>query len=107
MGIVTPQPEPDMAPPEVKAMLTAARRSHPLYRSVALQLVSEILNSRLFTTVRDTLGLTYDVSFELALYDRLRTGWFSVNVTSQPNKIDQARNAGPLLGARLSFRAPA
>jgi len=37
-------------------------------------LLTEIINSRLFTTVRDTLGLTYDVSFELSLFDRLPSG---------------------------------
>lgn len=40
--------------------------------------------------MRDTLGLTYDVSFELATFDRLRTGWFCVNVTSYPDKIHDA-----------------
>ena len=34
--------------------------------------------------VRDSLGLTYDVSFELSLFDRLPSGWFHVNVTSTP-----------------------
>jgi len=43
-----------------------------------------MINSRLFTTVRDSLGLTYDVSFELSLFDRLPSGWFHVNVTSTP-----------------------
>lgn len=28
------------------------RRSHPLYASVCLQLLTEVINSRLFTTVR-------------------------------------------------------
>ena len=37
--------------------------------------------------MRDTLGLTYDVSFELSLFDRLAPGWFVVNVTSTPQKI--------------------
>lgn len=37
--------------------------------------------------VRDSLGLTYDVSFELSLFDRLAPGWFVVNVTSTPQKI--------------------
>jgi predicted Zn-dependent peptidase len=32
---------------------------------VSLQLLAEVINSRLFTTVRDSLGLTYDVSFEV------------------------------------------
>jgi hypothetical protein len=47
-------------------------------------LLTEMINSRLFTTVRDSLGLTYDVSFELSLFDRLPSGWFHVNVTSTP-----------------------
>ena len=32
------------------------RRAHPLYASIALGLLTEVINSRLFTTVRDTLG---------------------------------------------------
>lgn len=42
---------------------------------------------RLFTTVRDSLGLTYDVSFELSLFDRLKLGWYVVSVTSTPGKV--------------------
>mmetsp|Transcript_40731 Transcript_40731/g.121487 ORF Transcript_40731/g.121487 Transcript_40731/m.121487 type:complete len:235 (-) Transcript_40731:440-1144(-) len=56
-------------------------------------LLTEIINSRLFTTVRDTLGLTYDVSFEVTLFDRVRAGWYSVHVTSHPDKIYDALNA--------------
>ena len=37
--------------------------------------------------VRDALGLTYDVSFELSLFDRLRGGWFVCHVTSTPQKV--------------------
>lgn len=54
------------------------RRAHPLFRSTTLQLLSEIINARLFTTVRDSLGLTYDVSFDLTVFDRLQTGWYAV-----------------------------
>jgi len=43
--------------------------------------------------VRDALGLTYDVSFELSLFDRLPHGWFVVNVTSTPQKIHEAMAA--------------
>lgn len=42
---------------------------------------------RLFTTVRDSLGLTYDVSFELNLFDRLKLGWYVISVTSTPSKV--------------------
>ena len=72
------------------ATATAVRRAHPLYPMVTLSLLTEILNSRLFTTVRDALGLTYDVSFELNLFDRLDAGWFVVHVTSTPQKIHEA-----------------
>ncbi|KAL4457809.1 hypothetical protein ABPG75_012674 [Micractinium tetrahymenae] len=93
-GAVTPpvQLAPGAAPEEV-ARAAEIRRSHPLYASIALGLLTEIINSRLFTTVRDTLGLTYDVSFELSLFDRLPSGWWHVNVTSTPGKIQDAMMA--------------
>lgn len=68
----------------------ARRRAHPLFACAALVLLQELVNSRLFTTVRDSLGLTYDVSFELTLFDRLEAGWFKLAVTSTPEKIDEA-----------------
>jgi predicted Zn-dependent peptidase len=83
---------PDASPMQLTEA-ALIRRAHPLYASVTLGLLTEIINSRLFTTVRDTLGLTYDVSFELALFDRLPTGWFHVNVTSTPEKIKDAMMA--------------
>lgn len=43
--------------------------------------------------VRDALGLTYDVSFELSLFDRLRVAWFVCHVTSPPKKINEALDA--------------
>lgn len=67
---------PPNASAEDKQRATELRRKHPLYQSVTLMLLTEIINSRLFTTVRDTLGLTYDVSFEVTMFDRLRTGWY-------------------------------
>ncbi|RMZ57046.1 hypothetical protein APUTEX25_002278 [Auxenochlorella protothecoides] len=79
--------------PAVWAEHNAVRRRHPLYPSVTLALLTEVVNSRLFTTVRDTLGLTYDVSFELAGFDRLPAGWFHVAVTSTPGKIGEAAMA--------------
>ena len=69
------------------------RQEHPLFMSVSLSLMAEIINSRLFTTVRDSLGLTYDVSFELQLLDRMKKSWYSVSVTSTPAKIDDALDA--------------
>lgn len=72
---------------------TRIRRSHPLYPMVTLNLLTEIMNGRLFTTVRDSLGLTYDVNFEIASFDRLGPGWYVINVTSTPDKIQQAMDA--------------
>lgn len=69
------------------------RSRHPLFCSVAMLLLTEIVNARLFTTVRDALGLTYDVSFEASLFDRLATGWFVITVTSTPAKIENAVDA--------------
>mmetsp|Transcript_39203 Transcript_39203/g.47468 ORF Transcript_39203/g.47468 Transcript_39203/m.47468 type:complete len:1112 (+) Transcript_39203:2-3337(+) len=68
----------------------ASRVQHPLFSTVSLMLMVEILNSRLFTTVRDALGLTYDVSFEMRMFERLESGWFVLAVTSMPSKIDDA-----------------
>eukprot|EP00798_Chlamydomonas_sp_ICE-L_P027064 gene27064-2297_t len=84
---------PASASPEDRAVAIETRRSHPLYSSITLMLLMEIINSRLFTTVRDSLGLTYDVSFEVTMLDRVRSGWFSVHVTSHPDKIYEALNA--------------
>ncbi|KAE9452508.1 hypothetical protein C3L33_15588, partial [Rhododendron williamsianum] len=43
--------------------------------------------------VRDSLGLTYDVSFELNLFDRLKLGWYVISVTSTPGKVCRAVDA--------------
>jgi hypothetical protein len=41
-----------MAPQAELARAAGIRRAHPLYSSVTLSLLTEIINSRLFTTVR-------------------------------------------------------
>lgn len=79
--------------PEAHSAANAIRRAHPLYSSITLMLLTEIINSRLFTTVRDALGLTYDVAFELTVFERIDSGWFFVTVTSTPEKIHEAREA--------------
>ncbi|KAL6219418.1 hypothetical protein ACLB2K_007177 [Fragaria x ananassa] len=66
---------------------------HPLFFGISMGLLAEIINSRLFTTVRDSLGLTYDVSFELNLFDRLNLGWYVISVTSTPGKVHKAVDA--------------
>ena len=58
-----------------------------VYALVTLNLLMEVINGRLFGTVRDTLGLTYDVSFEMHMHDRLGPGLFVISTTSTPDKI--------------------
>ncbi|KAF8409839.1 hypothetical protein HHK36_002357 [Tetracentron sinense] len=72
---------------DVEKVLQRKLRSHPLFFGISLGLLAEIINSRLFTSVRDSLGLTYDVSFELSLFDRLKLGWYVISVTSTPGKV--------------------
>ena len=91
--IAPPPVLPPSATADAVAAARAARRAHPLYADVSLSLLAEVVNSRLFTTVRDALGLTYDVSFELSLFDRLRAGWYCVKVTSTPQRIAEAADA--------------
>jgi hypothetical protein len=68
-------------------------RNHSLFFGITLSLLAEIINSRLFTTVRDSMGLTYDVSFELNLFDKLDLGWYVIAVTSTPSKVHKAVDA--------------
>ncbi|KAL6494424.1 hypothetical protein OROGR_031224 [Orobanche gracilis] len=79
-------------------------RAHPLFFAITLGMLQEIINSRLFTTVRDSLGLTYDVSFELNLFDRLKVGWYVISVTSTPEKVHKAVDAckNVLIGLRFN-----
>lgn len=77
----------------VEKNLPRKLRAHPLFFGVTMGLLAEIINSRLFTTVRDSLGLTYDVSFELNLFDRLNFGWYVISVTSTPGKVYKAVDA--------------
>ncbi|CAD6338980.1 unnamed protein product [Miscanthus lutarioriparius] len=93
---------------QVNLDLTGKRRidvrSHPLFFGITLSLLAEIINSRLFTTVRDSMGLTYDVSFELNLFDKLDLGWYVIAVTSTPSKVHKAVDAckGVLRGLHSS-----
>ncbi|RZC65954.1 hypothetical protein C5167_009648 [Papaver somniferum] len=93
---------------EVANGLPSKLQSHPLFFGITLGLLAEIINSRLFTTVRDSLGLTYDVSFELNLFDRLNLGWYVISVTSTPGKIYKAVDAckNVLRGLQSSKIAP-
>ncbi|ERN11452.1 hypothetical protein AMTRI_Chr03g43670 [Amborella trichopoda] len=76
-----------------EANLSGKIQQLPLFFAITMGLLAEIINSRLFTTVRDSLGLTYDVSFELSLFDRLKFGWYVISVTSTPSKVYKAVDA--------------
>jgi len=77
-------------------------KDHPLYPSMCLLAMREVINTRLFSTVRDSLGLSYDCSFELSMFDRLEAGWYSCTVSAHPSKIQEAVDAakGVLQGVR-------
>lgn len=69
------------------------RRKHPLFANVALSLISEIINRRLFSTVRERKQLTYDANFSLTGFERLMGGWFLVTVTASKEKAKLALEA--------------
>ena len=50
--VVPPVIPPPNATPAELARAAQIRRAHPLYADVSLRLLTEIMNSRLFTTVR-------------------------------------------------------
>ncbi|XP_022965458.1 stromal processing peptidase, chloroplastic-like isoform X1 [Cucurbita maxima] len=85
--------ESDESDNDIEKGLQRKLRSHPLFFGITMGLLAEIINSRLFTNVRDSLGLTYDVSFELSLFDRLKLGWYVISVTSTPAKVYKAVDA--------------
>jgi len=68
-------------------------KDHPLYPSICLLALREVINTRLFSTVRDSLGLSYDCSFELSLFDRLEAGWYTCTVSAHPARIEEAVDA--------------
>lgn len=40
--------------------------------------------------MRDALNLTYDVTLEVSLFNRLDVGWWLIHVTSRPASISEA-----------------
>jgi len=77
-------------------------QDHPLYPSCCLLAMREVINTRLFSTVRDSLGLSYDCSFELSMFDRLEAGWYTCTVSAHPSRINEAVDAakGVLQGVK-------
>merc|ERR1719231_1700823 len=68
-------------------------KDHPLYASMCLLAMREVINTRLFSTVRDSLGLSYDCSFELSMLDRLEAGWYTCTVSAHPSRTEEAVTA--------------
>lgn len=69
------------------------RRKHPLFARVALLLLSEIANRRLFSNVRERKQLTYDANFSFTGFERLLGGWFLVTVTASKENAQKALEA--------------
>jgi len=70
-----------------------ARRNHPLFGYVGIRMITSIISRELFSTVRETKGLTYEANFNMTGFDRLWGGWFLVYVTANPSKLDEAAEA--------------
>ncbi|KAF5455546.1 hypothetical protein F2P56_025109, partial [Juglans regia] len=79
--------EMHMEEKDVQNNLQRKLRGQLLFFGITMGLLAEIINSRFFTNVWDSFGLTYDVSFELNLFDRLKLGWYVISVTSTPGKV--------------------
>ena len=69
------------------------RRKHPLFGHVALLLLSEIANRRLFSYVRERKQLTYDANFSFTGFERLMGGFFLVTVTASKENAQKALEA--------------
>ncbi len=69
------------------------RRSHSLFPYVALELLKEVVNRRLFSTVREQKRLTYDANFHITPLDRLQGSWYLMTVTANPSKAEAALQA--------------
>lgn len=69
------------------------RRKHPLFGHVALLLLSEIANRRLFSYVRERKQLTYDANFSFTGFERLMGGFFLVTVTASKENAVKALDA--------------
>jgi hypothetical protein len=70
-----------------------ASGAHPLRVSVALELLTELINSRLFSVLRDSLGLVYESCVRFAEHELLPLNGFVVTISAAPAKIDAAHDA--------------
>ncbi|KAJ8608166.1 hypothetical protein CTAYLR_010305 [Chrysophaeum taylorii] len=88
------------------ASVAPARWRHPLFPTVALALLQEVINRRLFSVVRERKQLTYDANFHFSDHERLRGGWYLVSVTAEPANAVKALDACRETLAGLATSAP-
>jgi len=72
---------------------TPERWDHPMFPNVALALLREVINRRLFSTVREQKRLTYDANFHLTSFERLLGSWYLITVTASPQNAQLALQA--------------
>eukprot|EP01119_Soliformovum_irregulare_P010046 TRINITY_DN2436_c0_g4_i1.p1 TRINITY_DN2436_c0_g4~~TRINITY_DN2436_c0_g4_i1.p1 ORF type:complete len:1034 (-),score=180.46 TRINITY_DN2436_c0_g4_i1:108-3209(-) len=63
----------------------------PVYSSRILLIASMILNNKLFTTIREKMGLTYDISTDVAQYEFYDRGMFFVSLVPFPGEIERTK----------------
>ena len=78
---------------DAEAEADERRRRHPLFANCALSLIAEIVNRRLFSTVREKKQLTYDANFHFTGFERIKGGYFLCTVTASKEKAAQAMEA--------------
>mmetsp|Transcript_37548 Transcript_37548/g.107441 ORF Transcript_37548/g.107441 Transcript_37548/m.107441 type:complete len:459 (+) Transcript_37548:2-1378(+) len=61
-----------------------SRRDHPAFARVALSMLQDIINKRMFSSLREEKHLTYDASFEFMSYEYLPGGFYMVTVHTNP-----------------------
>jgi len=66
---------------------------HPLRVAVALELLTEVINSRLFSVLRDMLGLVYESCVRFADLELLPSNGLVVTISAAPGKVDAAHDA--------------
>lgn len=69
------------------------RRGNPLFSHIALLVLQEVANRRLFSVVREERRLTYDAAFQLRGQESIAGGWYIVSVTSSPEQVQEAVQA--------------
>jgi len=67
--------------------------SQPLYCSRTTYILTKLISAKLFSIVREKLGLTYEISADFYQYDFYNTSLFFINVTPFTDKIEQTKEA--------------